>query len=177
MNLPPSPQPRPTYEESTPAMNTAAAAATITPGATKTTPNPACYTHPVGYSGAGSAKGQEPSHVLHFCLRGIAAFCWAALRRTLERMLFDYLRLTANLAWCSLIASLTAAGSRGGEPTSVSEAAAAAGPLVLCDKEGAIAHQADGPCSNSKKMSWSYLRGVYTRLFVAMLLSLSRVNE
>jgi hypothetical protein len=147
-------------------MNTATT--TITPGATKTTPNPACYTHAVDYSETGSAKGQEPFRVLHFCLRGIVAFCWAALRRTLERMLFNYLRSTTHLAWCSLIASITAAGSRGGDPTGVSEAAPADGPLALYDKEGAVAHQAGGPCSNSKKVSWSYLRGVYTRLFVAM---------
>jgi hypothetical protein len=141
-------------------MNTTAAAATTTTGATKTTPIPACSYYiptptptPIEYSaGAGSAK--EESRLLLICLRGIAAFCWAASRRTLERMLLAYLQSAVNPTWHSLIASLTAAASPRGV-TSADEAQA------LRDKEGAVVarHAAGGACASPKRVFWSYLRG------------------
>jgi hypothetical protein len=138
-------------------MNTAAATiTTATPGATKATPNPA-------YSGAGSPKGQESSRVLLLCLRGIAAFCWAASRRTLERMLLAYLQSTVNATLLrSLIANLTAiVRGGGGVPTCTSKAEELEARRALDDKEGAGAVTGGGEsaCVNSKKVSWTYMRG------------------
>jgi hypothetical protein len=64
-------------------------------------------------SGAGSTE--EESRVLLLCLRGIAAFCLAASRRSLGRVLLVYFQSAANPTWHSvLIASLTgASGPRG----------------------------------------------------------------
>jgi hypothetical protein len=154
-------------------MNTAAAAiTTATPGATKVIPNPIYYTrpHPVDYSGAGSPKGQESSRALLFCLRGIVAFFWAASRRTLERMLLAYLQstLAVNPTLRSLIANFTATvTTRGGDgvPTCASAVEAAVEARALDGKEGAVTYQAGGACVNSKKVSWTYMRGAFLRLY------------
>ena len=139
-------------------MNTAAATiTTATPGATKGTPNPT-------YSGAGSPKGQESSRVLLLCLRGIAAFCWAASRRVLERMLLAYLQSTVNPTLLrSLVANLTAlVRGAGVVPTCASEVEELEA-RALDDKEGAGAGAVTGggesACVNSKKVSWNYMRG------------------
>jgi hypothetical protein len=153
-------------------MNTAAATA-ATPGAIKATPNPTCYTraHPIDLSGAGTLnfKDQEPSHVLLlYYLRGIAAFCWAASRRTLERMLLTYLLSAVNPTLRSLIANLTAIarGGGGGVPTSASAEEAAEEAQALNDKEVSVICQAGGACVNSKKVSWNYMRGAFSRAFI-----------
>jgi hypothetical protein len=149
-------------------MNTAATT-TANPGVTKATPNPTCYTHthPIDFSGAGAPKGQESSHVLLLCLRGIVAFFWAASRRTLERMFFAYLESTVNPTLRSLIANLTnSARGGGGVPTCASAAVAAAEEArALNDKEGAVTYQAGAACVNSKKVSWTYMRGAFSRLY------------
>ena len=157
-------------------MNTAAIT-TATPGATKATPSPTYYTHPhpIDYSGASSPKGQESSHVLLLCLRGIVAFFWAASRRTLERMFLAYLQSTVNPTLRSLIAHLTAAahgaGGGGGVPTCASAAAeeTATEARVLNDKEGAVTYQAGGACMNSKKVSWTYMRGASSRFIPSVV--------
>ena len=149
-------------------MNTAATTA-ATPGATKATPNPTCFTHPVDYSGAGSPKpdagGQELPRVLLLCLRGIAAFCWAASRRTLERILVAYFQSAVNPTFRSLIANLTAI-ARGGGATRTCASAAEEIP-ALNDKEGAVTYRAGSACVNSKKVSWTYMRGGFLRLSIA----------
>jgi hypothetical protein len=147
-------------------MNTAATT-TATPGAIKATLNPTCYTraHSVDLSGAGTGtpKGQESSHVLLLCLRGIAAFCWAVSRRTLERILLAYLQSAVNPTLRSLIANLIAiARGGGGVPTSASAAEGAAEEArALNDKEVSVIYQAGGACVNSKKVSWNYMRGPF----------------
>ena len=132
---------------------------------TKVTPIPTCYTQappPIecsSSSGAGSAK--ETRRILLLCLRGIAAFCWAASRRTLERMLLAYLQsVVDNSSWRSIFANLT--GPRG-VPAPTCADAAADKERALRDKEGGGAE--GGACANQKKVFWSYLRGA---LFVAM---------
>ena len=136
-------------------MNTAATT-TATPGVTKSGPDP------IDCSGAGSPKGQESSHVLLLCLRGIAAFCWASLRRTLERMFLAYLQSTVNPTFLSLIANLTATARGGsGVPTCAS---AGEESRALNDNEGVATYQAGGACLNSKKVSWTYMRGAFSRL-------------
>ncbi|KAF8498500.1 hypothetical protein F5888DRAFT_1633775 [Russula emetica] len=149
-------------------MNTAATT-TATPGATKAIPNPTYHTdaHPIDLSGAGFSKGQESSRVLLLCLHGIAAFCWAASRRTLERILLAYLQSAVNLTLRSLIANLTAIVRGGGSgsssssvPTCVSATEVEEEARALNDKEGAVTYQAGGACVNSKKVSWTYMRGV-----------------
>jgi len=138
-------------------MNTASPTPT-TPCATKATPIPACYYYPPPTppiecsSGAGSAnsKGSESRVFLLLCLRGIAAFCWAASRRTLERMLLAYLQSAVNPTWHSLIAGLTAAAAA---PARASSAPDDAQVQVLGDKEGG------GVVASPKKVFWSYLRG------------------
>jgi hypothetical protein len=146
------------------------AIATATPGATKATPNPTYYTHthPIERSGASSPKGhgQESSHVLLLCLRGIVAFFWAASRRTLERMFLAYLQSTINPTLRFLIANLTAITRRGSGGGGVRTcASAAAEAQALNDKEGAVTYQAGGACVNSKKVSWTYMRGGFSRLY------------
>lgn len=143
-------------------MNTIAS--TTTPGATKVTPCGYYYTAapapPIechsgtpggGGLGAGSAAAKEEGSrvLLLLCLRGIATFCWAASRRTLERMLLAYLQSAVNPTWHSLIASITA-GPRG-----------APSPEDLRDKEGGVVARqaAGGACASPKKVFWSYLRG------------------
>ena len=136
-------------------MNTAATT-TATPGPTKAAPNPAC-------SGAGSPKGQESSRILLLCLRAIAAFFWAASRRTLERMVLAYFHSTVDPTLRSLIANLTAIarGGRGGVPTctlKVEEEAAEETRGLNDKRAGAVK---DGACVNSKKVSWTYMRGPF----------------
>jgi len=140
-------------------MNTAVTT-TATPGSTNATPIPTCYTYPVDRrSGAGSEKGGESLRVLLLCLHGIAAFCWAASRRALERTLLAYLQSTVNPAWRSFIASLTGATASQGVstcPTPTHEAQA------LHDDTGdTVTHQAGGACANSKTVSWTYMRGAW----------------
>jgi hypothetical protein len=136
-------------------MNTVATA-TVTQGATKAVPNPT-------YSGAGSAKGQESSRVLLICLRAIAAFCWAASRRTLERMLLAYLQSTVNPTLRSLIAKVTAIARGGGDVPTFATAAEDSEAPDLNDKggAGAVTNQASGASVNSKKVSWTYMRGAF----------------
>jgi hypothetical protein len=146
------------------------AIATATPGATKATPNPTYYTHthPIERGGASSPKGhgQESSHVLLLCLRGIVAFFWAASRRTLERMFLAYLQSTINPTLRFLIANLTAITRRGGGGGGVRTCASAVEEAqALNDKEGAVTYQAGGACVNSKKVSWTYMRGAFSRLY------------
>jgi hypothetical protein len=125
---------------------------------TKVTPIPTCYTPatpPIECSigGVGSAKEHESRRVLLLCLRGIAAFCWAASRRTLERMILAYLQsavANVNPTWPSLFASLTAPR---GVPTCDDNEA-----KVLRNKEGGTGGAA---CANQKKVFWSYLRGAF----------------
>lgn len=139
-------------------MNTAATTS-ATPGATKATPNPTCYTqpHPIDRSGAGTPKGQDSSHVLLLCLRGIIAFFWAASRRTLERILLAYLQSAVSPTVRALIANLTAT-VRGGDVSTCASAAEEAG--ALNDKQGVVTYQAGSACANPKKVSWTYMRGV-----------------
>ena len=146
-----------------------------TTGATKAaSPVTTCYIpSPTGCdSGAGSAsatwKEWRTSTILLFCLRGIAAFCWAASRRTLERMLLAYLQSSVDpTVLRSLIAGLITVGPRGAPaPVPTGEARTVRG------KEGgavAVAHRAvgagaGGGCATPRKVSWSYLRGAYTSL-------------
>jgi len=152
-------------------MNTASTTI-ATPGATKATPNPTYYTHlhPIERSGTGSPKGQESLRVLLLCLRGIVAFFWAASRRTLERMFLAYLQSTVNPTLRFLFANLTTTARGGGGgvvPTcaSATEGAAADEARALNDKEGAVTYQAGGACVNSKKVSWTYMRGAFSRLY------------
>jgi len=149
-------------------MNTAATT-TATPGATKAVPNPTCcaHAHAIDYSGAGSPKGQDSSRVLLLCLRGIAAFCWAASRRTLERILLAYLQSTVNPALRSLITNFTAtvrSGGGGGVPTCAFVAEAAV-EEARNEPEGAVTYQAGGACMNSKKVSWTYMRGAFSPFY------------
>ena len=94
------------------------ATATTSAGATKEAdPVPTCYIAPATEreSGAGSANANAKGSraVLLFCLRGIAAFCWAASRRTLERMLLAYIQSSVDPAMLrSLLAGLIAVGSQ-----------------------------------------------------------------
>lgn len=144
-------------------MNTAATT-TATPEATNTTPNSTCYTHPVDYSGASSTNDQESSRFLLLCLRGIAAFCLAASRRTIERIVLAYLQSTVNPTLCSLIAYLTAT-ARGGRGVSTSASASAEAveeAQTLNDNESAVAYRAGGARVNSKKVSWNYMRGTFS---------------
>ena len=142
----------------------ATATPTSSAGATKAaTPVPTCYIAPPiePDSGAGSANAKGRTVIL-FCLRGIAAFCWAASRRTLERMLFAYIQSSIDPTILrSLIAGLVAVGSQGAPAL-----APADDVRVLRGKEGgAVAHRAGagaGACESPKKMSWSYLRGAYS---------------
>jgi hypothetical protein len=146
-------------------MNTAATA--TTPGATKATSNPTYY----GEAGSPKGQGQESSRILFLCLRGIVAFLWAASLRTLEKMLFAYLQSTVNPTLRSLIAILTATARGGGGvvPTSASAAEAEEKSRALRDKEGAVTYQASGACVNSKKGSWTYMRGAFSRLYPFVL--------
>lgn len=149
-------------------MNTAATT-TATPGAIKATLNPTYYTraHSINLSGAGTGtpKGQESSHVLLLCLRGIAAFSWAASRRTLERMLLAYLQSAVNPTLRSLIASLTAIARGGGVPTGASATEVAAEEARdLNDKEVSVIYQAGDACVNTKKVPWNYMRGTFSCL-------------
>ena len=147
------------------------AAITTTAGATmttttKATPIPTCYTQTPSpphiecsssSSGAGSAK--ESRRILLLCLRGIAAFCWAASRRTLERMLLAYLQsVIDNSSWRSLFTGLTGSGSRGVPTLACADALAADEARAFRDKEGGGA--GGGACVNQKKVFWSYLRGM-----------------
>ena len=166
--LPPSPlflpDPVPTIRHTSnpaPAMNTAAT--TATPESTNTTLNSTCYTHPVDYSGAGSPSNQESSHFLLLCLQGIAAFCLAASRRTIERIVLAYLQSTVNPTLCSLVAYLTAT-ARGGRDVSTgafASAEAAEEAQTLNDNESAV-YQSGGARVNSKKVSWTYMRGAFS---------------
>jgi hypothetical protein len=141
---------------------------TSSAGATKgATPIPTCYIAPPieRDSGAGSANAKGSRAVLLFCLRGIAAFCWAASRRTLEKMLFAYIQSSVDpTVLRSLIAGLVAVGAQG-----ASALAPADDARVLRGKEGGagvVAHRAGagaaGACESPKKVSWSYLRGAYS---------------
>ena len=154
-------------------MNTAATAATATLGTTKATSNPAYY------GGAGSAKGQgqESSRVLFLCLRGVVAFLLAASRRTLERILLAYLQSTVNpaLRYLSAVLTATLRGGGRGFATSASVAEAEEESRALNDKEGAVTYQPGGACVNSKKVSWTYMRGAFSHLypFVCSVIGLS----
>jgi hypothetical protein len=163
------------YSSPAPAMYaTATSTAGPTTGTTKAASLvvPTCYiSSPTGCdSGAGSAsatwKEWRTSTILLFCLRGIAAFCWAASRRTLERMLLAYLQSSVDPTILrSLIAGLITAGPRGASaPVPTGEA------WTVRGKEGgavAVAHRAvgagaGGGCATPRKVSWSYLRGACT---------------
>ena len=143
-----------------------------TTGTTKTaSPVPTCYiSSPTGCdSGAGSAsatwKEWRTSTILLFCLRGIAAFCWAASRRTLERMLLAYLQSSVDPTILrSLIAGLITAGPRGASaPAPAGDGDGGRAVRGNLKEGGAVAHRAaGGACASPKKVSWSYLRGAYT---------------
>ena len=144
-------------------MNTAATA-TTTLGATKATSNPTYH----GEAGSPKGQDQESSRILLLCLRGIVAFLLGASRRTLERILLAYLHSTVNPPLRSLIAILTATvrGAGGDVPTGASPAEAEKEGRALSDKEGAVTYQAGGARMNSKKVSWTYMRGAFSRLYL-----------
>jgi hypothetical protein len=83
-------------------------------------------------------------------------------------MLLAYLQSTINPTLRSLIANFTAtvtARGSDGVPTCASAAEEAAEEArALNDKEGVVAYQASGACVNSKKVSWTYMRGAFSRL-------------
>lgn len=139
---------------------------TTTAGETGPSAIPACcYPPPAACTGSGASSTNNQSRVLAF-LRALAAFCWAASRGALGKMFLAYLQSTVNPTWRSLVASLgvgvgsTAPG--GGIPVVVDvddDDDDAQGRRPLAD-----AHHTDAGASaaaNSKKVSWSYLRGAY----------------
>ena len=151
--------------------NTAAAATTAR--ATQATPTPAtCGSYPPGVTaancnsraqdGATSSATGEPRVLLLLCLRSIAAFVWAASRSTLQRMLLAYLQSVLDSpTWRSLLAAVPRrllVVSRG--------AALRARDTVT------VAHRAANP--NGRKVSWSYLRGTYARIFFSFLVQVAR---
>jgi len=129
---------------------------------TEATPIPAFYTSSppaTGSSAASSVEGTE-SRVFFLCLRAVVAFCWAASRRTLEKMLFAYLQSTVNPILRSLLAGFrrgAAATSHGAAPARASAQAAAAVVTEDSETQGTPLQQA----ASSKKVSWSYMRGAY----------------
>ena len=140
------------------------ATATTSAGATKEAdPVPTCYIAPATErdSGAGSANANAKGSraVLLFCLRGIAAFCWAASRRTLERMLLAYIQSSVDPTMLrSLLTGLIAVGSQGAPALAPADKA-----RDFRGKEGgAVARYTGGACATPKKVSWNYLRGAYT---------------
>lgn len=148
-------------------MNTTATT-TATPGAIRATPNPISYTqpHPIDdTSGAGSPKSPDSSRVLLFCLRGIVVFFWAVSRRTVERMLLSYLQSTASTTLRTLITNLTAFARGDGSGSVQRRAPAGEEARALNDREGAVTYQAGSACVNSKKVSWTYMRGAFSRLY------------
>ncbi|KAI0247900.1 hypothetical protein BJV78DRAFT_1241601 [Lactifluus subvellereus] len=109
---------------------------------------PACRPHngtaPVDCGG--SAANASESR-LSLCLHGIVAFCWAASRGALQRMLFTYLQSTVVRIWRSVVIPR---GGQGCAEPAMKEGAA----------EGPAAWGLSAPTTSAKKVSWSYLRGV-----------------
>ena len=143
--------------------NTAAAATTAR--ATQATPTPTtCGSYPPGAAGANcsSSKAQdgatssatgEPRVFLLLCLRGIAAFVWAASRSTLQRMLLAYLQsVLVSPTWRPLLAAV---------PRRL--LVVSRGVALRARDTVTVAHRAANP--NGKKVSWSYLRGTYDSKF------------
>ena len=151
----------------TPAMyNTAAS--TTTARTTQAAPAPTtCGYYPPGTTGANcSSRAQdgttstatgESRELLLLCLRGIAAFVWAASRSALQRMLLAYLQsVLVSPTWRSLLAAV---------PRGVLPAVSRGVALRTWDTNtDTVAHRAPvNSNSNGKRASWSYLRGTYDR--------------
>src|ERR1700730_17568304 len=89
-------------------MGPTATAAVKTTHLASPTPRPAaCGPCPPSdtQGGTSASNGDGEPRILLICLRGIAAFIWAASRSALQRMLIAYLQSTVSPTWHSFVAT------------------------------------------------------------------------